>query len=373
MRRQSVLNGRHRELGARLDRSWNGVAVAERYDTDPYDEVAAVRYRAGLIDISSHNIVHVEGPQAAACLDHILTTDITRLKAGDTHCSNIVDDDGALIDDVLVYCDAPDRFRLSHGEGQLQTVLAQFAGSFDVAVRPDDDVHVLSLQGPASPAVLAPLVALDLGTVPLGVHRDATMLGAKVSLVRGGFFGETGFEIFCASADAGRVWDGILAAGRPAGIMPVSWRCLEIARVEAGLLFFPYDMARPGTTPWEVGADWTVDLGKPDFRGKAALAASRDSPRSLIAGLEVASHSAVPPGAPILLQGVEIGRVTSAIFSRHLMKSLAMAQITPGHTALGTRVEIQAGGGAPLAAHIVQMPFYDPLRLRTSTAHTAGG
>jgi aminomethyltransferase len=142
---------------------------------------------------------------------------------------------------------------------------------------------------------------------------------------------------------------------------------LEIARIEAGLLFFPYDMAQPGTTPWEVGAGWTVDLDKPAFRGRAALAARRDNPRSLIVGLDVASDAAMPPGAPVLRDGAEIGRVTSAVYSRHLMKSLAMAQISPAHTAIGTRVEIQAGAGALMAAHVVQMPFYDPQRLRTAT------
>jgi aminomethyltransferase len=74
----------------------------------------------------------------------------------------------------------------------------------------------------------------------------------------------------------------------------------------------------------------------------------------------------MPPGAPVLRDGVEIGRVTSAVYSRHLMKSLAMAQISPAHTAIGTRVEIRAGGGALMAAHVVQMPFYDPQRLRTA-------
>lgn len=367
MRSPSMLNGRHRDLGAKLDQTWNGRAVAERYVTDPYDEVAAVRYRAGLIDISSHNLVRVEGPGAAACLNALLTSDIARLSAGQTHCSNIVGEEGGLIDDVLVYCDGPDRFRLSHGEGQLFDVLAASAPAHGAVIARDDDTHVLSLQGPRSRDVLVPLISVDLAGVPMGVHRDATVLHVPVSITRGGFFGEVGFEIFCSGADAVALWDAILAAGRDAGVIPVSWRCLEIARVEAGLLFFPYDMPYADTTPWEVHAGWTVDLAKPEFRGKAALAARRGQERSFIAGLEVGADIAMPPGARLMSDAADVGCVTSSVFSRHLMKSLAMAHVAPTHTAIGTPLAVHAADGGIHPARVVALPFYDPLRLRTST------
>lgn len=365
MRRQSELNARHKALGASLDRAWNGMPVAERYRTDPYDEVAAVRYRGGLIDISSHNLVTIAGDRAAQCLNAILTTDITRLMPGQTHCSNIVGEDGGLIDDVLVYCDSENRFRLSHGEGRLQQVLSDVAPAYGVTFAPDDDTHVLSLQGPRSTGVLSPLVTIDLSELPLGRHRPTELFGRQVSMTRGGFFGETGFEIFCARADAVTLWDGLLQAGEASGIIPISWRCLEIARIEAGLLFFPYDMPYPDTTPWEVDAGWTVDLDKDDFRGKAALRARRDKIRSCIAGVEIRFDDAVPTAARIASQGRDVGCVTSAVFSRHLMKSIAMVQIAPEVSALGTLLEIRADGNV-WPAHVVQMPFYDPMRRRTA-------
>jgi len=365
LRSPSALGSRHRALGARLDRSWNGRPVAERYATDPDDEVAAVRGRAGLIDISSHNIVTVEGARAAECLDALLTSNIGRLRAGDTHCSNIVNGNGGLIDDVLVYCDDTGKFRLSHGEGKLFESLSELAPNYGVSVARDDDVHVLSLQGPRSPAVLQSLTPLDLAGVGYGVHRATNLAGLPVSIVRGGFFGETGFEIFCSCDDAVALWDAILTAGRDCGVVPVSWRCLEIARVEAGLLFFPYDMPYDDTTPFEVGAGWTVDFDKGDFRGKAALLERQGKERFTIAGIEADADFAMPVGARIIHQVREIGRVTSAVFSRYLMKSLAMSAIVPAHAIPGTAVTVQADEGAPVKAMIVRLPFYDPLRLRT--------
>ncbi len=135
-------------------------------------------------------------------------------------------------------------------------------------------------------------------------------------------------------------------------------------RVEGGLLFFPFDMTHGDTTPWEVKASWTVDLSKPDFIGKAALVASQGKERSVITGLEVWSAEAVTTPRQSVDRRQGGGKVTSTVYSQHLMKSLAMAQIEKPYTALGTAVEIIDGDKA-LKATVVQMPFYDPMRLRT--------
>lgn len=362
--RQSVLNDRHRALGSDLSQSWNEMSIPQHYASDPYEEVAATRYRAGLIDVSALKMVNVSGPQATAFLNHLLTTDLSKAAPGDSHISNIVNENGALIDDVLIYVDGPNQFRVSHGGGALEEAFAEFSGKFDVHAVRDNDVHILSLQGPIALEVLAPHTPADLPKLGYFKHVKTTLFGRNVSIARGGYSGERGYEVFSSSADAHAIWDSILAAGRDKGVMPVSWTCLDTVRVESGLLFFPFDMPHGDTTPWEVRANWTVDLSKPDFRGKAALAASKGKERSFITGLEVASADAVTPGAKVLVGGKEVGIVTSTVFSQHLMKSLAMAQIAPQHTALGTAVEIN-DDGKTLKATVVQMPFYDPLRLRT--------
>jgi len=363
--RQSVLNDRHRALGADLTvQSWNGMPLAATYSTDPYDEVAATRYRAGLIDVSALNLVNVSGPQAGDFLNYLLTSDISKAKAGDSHISNIVNDDAGLIDDVLVYVDGPNQYRVSHGGGAFKSAVAEQIGRFDAQADPDSDTHVLSLQGPIALEVLAPHTPMKLDALPYFRHEKSTLFGRNVSIARGGYSGERGYEVFCSAADAPFLWDSILDAGKSKGVIPASWTCLDIVRVEAGLLFFPNDMPHENTTPWEVRADWTVDLDKSDFRGKAALLATRGRERSLITGLEVDSDTAIAPGARIYAGSRDIGVVTSTIFSEHLGKSLAMAQIVPEHTALGSQVEVN-DGSQTLNATVVRMPFYDPLRLRT--------
>ena len=363
--RQSILNDRHRALGSDLSQSWNDMAIPQNYATDPYDEVAATRSRAGLIEVTALKMMNVSGPQATAFLNYLLTTDLSKGAPGDSHISNIVNDAGALIDDVLVYIDGPNQFRISHGGGALEEAVAEVIGKFDAKCVRDDDVHILSLQGPVALDVLSPHTPADLGNLGYFKHLKTTLFGRDASIARGGYSGERGYEVFCSRKDAPFIWDSILEAGAPKGVMPVSWTCLDTVRVESGLLFFPFDMTHGDTTPWEVRADWTVDLSKPDFRGKAAVAASKGKERSLISGMEVDMNEAVTPGAKILAGGKEVGVVTSTCFSQHLMKSLAMAQIEPSHTALGTVLEIK-DGGKTLKATVVRMPFYDPLRLRTN-------
>ena len=362
--RQSVLNDRHRALGSDLSRSWNDMPVPYRYATSAYDEIAATRYRAGLIDISAHKILTVQGPQATQFLNYILSSNLTQLVPGQSHVSNVVNEAGGLIDDVLVYCDGPNQFRLSHGSGALEMVMADFSPQFDVVWIRDDDTHLLSLQGPLAARVLAPHTDLDLRTIGYFTHHRATLFGHRVIIARAGFFGEQGYELFCSRADTVDIWDQILAAGKPLGVMALSWACLEIARLEAGLLFFPFEMRHADTTPWEVGAGWTVDLSKPEFRGKSALAASQGHERTVIAGLEVLAPIAMTPLAKVMSDGQDAGIITSAVFSQHLMKSIALAQISPSYQRPGTALVVH-DAGKTFDALVVRLPFYDPLRLRT--------
>ncbi|MDE1567258.1 aminomethyltransferase family protein [Aquabacter sediminis] len=362
--RQSILNERHRALGSKLEESWNDMAIPQHYATDPYEETAAVRYRAGLIDVSALKILNVTGPDATKLLNKLVTSDVSKIAPGRSMISSMVDDEGGLIDDVLIYCDGENAYRLSHGGGATEEALPALAEGLEVSFPRDEDIHILSLQGPKALDILQPDTPLDLKTIPYFGHARTTLYGIEVSIARGGYSAERGYEVFCAAKDAVYVWDKILERGAPFGVMPVSWDCLDIVRVEGALLFFPFDMPHTDTTPWEVLMDWTVDLSKPDFRGKEALIRRKGTERTHQAGLEVEHHKAITPGAKLFKDGAEVGTVNSTVFSQHLMKSLAMVSLIPSLTALGTKVEV-VDGGETFTAYVVRTPFYDPMRLRT--------
>jgi aminomethyltransferase len=336
------------------------------YAQDLQDEVIATRTRASLIDVTSVNLIDVTGPDAEAVIDRMVTIDVTRLKPGFGRIAAEVNDQGALCDDILVIRHAADRFRISHGSGATKQQLARCAEGKKVRWAADVDTHCLTLQGPTAASVLNPHCSNDLTKLAYFQFIDTTLFGKKVVISRSGYAGELGFEVYCASGDAVYLWDSILAAGKPTGVMAASWNCLEITRIESCLLFFPFEMPEGDTTPWEVRMHWAVDEGKKgDYIGKQSVMASKGNERFLQAGLSVKSSVAAEMGAKIFAGGREVGVVTSAGFSRYLMQSLAMVHLKPEATALGTAVEVRGPNQLTAPAHVVTTPFYDPLRLRT--------
>jgi glycine cleavage system T protein (aminomethyltransferase) len=364
--RQSKLNERHRELGSTLDGDrWNHMPLPWHYRTDPHEEVIATRTRAGLYDVSALNILNVRGPDAQDVLNRLVCIDVARLKPGTARLGAEVDQEGALVDDIMLMRDGPEAFRVSHGSGATPASLAELASGQRVTIEPDRDVHVLSLQGPASLVVLTPHCVSPFVELGYMSHVSTALFGRPVVIGRGGYSGERGYEIYCASGDAVRIWDALLETGASAGVMAASWSALELTRVEAALLFYPFDMPEGDTTPWEVNMHWAVDTQKTgDYIGKKAVLRLRGRERFRQAGLAVDHSEAVPAGSEIFIGRDKVGIVTSSSYSRYLMQSLAMVHLAPSATHLGTRVSIHSHG-TERTATVVRTPFYDPLRLRT--------
>lgn len=365
MSRNSILNVRHRELGSKLDGdTWNDMPIPWSYHTDAHDEVVAVRSRAGLYDVSALNIVNVSGEDAESVLDRLVAIDVTSMQSGTSRLAAEVDENGALCDDIMIIRDSKTEFRVSHGSGKTPQHLAMLAAGKRVVVAADLDVHILSLQGPKSLDVLAPHVGFDLAALPYFKHVKTQVFGCDVYVARGGYSGERGYEVYCASKDAILIWDKILEVGAPFGVIAASWNSLDLTRIEAALLFFPFEMPEGDTTPWEVNMGWGVDLDKKgDYIGKEAVLKLRGRERVKQVGLVCDSATAVEAGAKLVKDGKEIGVVTSASFSRYLMQSLAMAHVKPEFSQIGTQLEVV--GSKTSKARVVRTPFYDPMRLRT--------
>lgn len=367
--RKNVLDKRHKKLGADDATSWNDMVLPQIYKGNLLDEIVAVRSRAGLFDVSALKIINVSGPDAEAVLDQMVTSNVAALKSGSSLIGGEVNEDGFLVDDIMIMRDGPKEFRISHGTGVTPKSLALVAKGKKVTISPDNDVHILSLQGPRALEILAEHTPMKLAKLKYFGHERTKLFGRDVSILRGGYSGERGYEVYCAAKDAGDLWDAILKAGRKFDVIPVSWACLDTVRVEAGLLFFPFDMPhKGGTTPWEVSMDWAVDPSKKDFRGKKAVLASKGKERTKVAGITIDHNEAIEPGAKIVKDGKEIGTVNSTTYSEYLMLSIALVSLKPEFTALGTSFDVKNKKGK-WAARVVQIPFYDPLRLRT---HPAG-
>lgn len=356
--RTSALASRHTALGSGLE-DWNGMGTAWTYTTDPNDEHDAVRERAGMFDMSPLKKVIVSGVDATAVLDHLTTRDMSRIAEGEAAYLSVLTDAGTMADDAIVYNNGGDEWMIVHGSGDTMRLLEASAAGKSVTVRFTDDLHDLSVQGPGSLQILDVHCDVDLTGLAYFHHMAATLFGHPCRISRTGYSGERGYEIFADAAVIGDIWDRLVEAG----VMPCSFTALDKVRIEAGLLFYGYDMTSDHT-PYEVGLGFTVSRSKTGYRGCEALAAARGSEKVNNVCLVIEHDDMVNGGEQLSANGSVVGVVNSPCFSHRLGKSLALAHVLPKAAQPGTKLDV-AGGDIETTAAVVAMPIHDPKKQRT--------
>ncbi|WP_417599797.1 aminomethyltransferase family protein [Pararhodobacter oceanensis] len=355
--RSSALASRHIALGSGLE-DWNGMGTAWSYDSDPNNEHDAVRERAGMFDMSPLKKVFVRGPEAQAVLDHLTTRDMTKLAPGKATYTCVLTEKGGIADDAIVSNNGGDEWMIVHGSGDTMALLEASAQGRDVSVEFTDDLHDLSVQGPAALDILNAHCDMDLARLAYFDHAATRLFGHPCRISRTGYSGERGYEIFADGRVIGEIWDLLVQAG----VMPCSFTALDKLRIEAGLLFYGYDMSEDNT-PWEVGLGFTIGKSKGAFRGKSAVLAAKGAPAVANICLDIDHADMVAGGEVLSMDGVEVGVVNSPCYSHRLGKSLALAHIKPD-IAVGSILDL-SGGGITTTATVVQSPIYDPEKSRT--------
>ena len=360
--RTSALSQRHRDLGSGLE-DWNGMGTAWTYGTDPDDEHDAIREAAGLFDMSGLKKVRVRGPDADSVIDHVITRNMALVNPGQSAYGAILTDQGTVCDDAIVANNGADGWLLVHGSGESMERLQESAGGRDVDIELDDDLHDISLQGPGALEFLSAHTPLDLASLPYFHQQPTELFGHSCILSRTGYSGERGYEIFAGANDIGDIWDNIVGQGAALGIMPCSFTSLDKVRIEAGLLFYGYDMTTDHT-PWEVGLGWAVSRSKGDFRGRDEVFASEGKERFKFATLDIDHADALAGGETIMHGDENVGVVNSPAWSRRMKKSLALCHVRPDLVEPGTRLSVSADD-ATYDATVAVSPVYDTEKTRT--------
>ena len=367
--RFSALASRHRALGSQLE-DWNGMGTAWTYAHDVQDDHTMIRTRAGLMDVSGLKKVHLVGPHANGVLDLVTTRSVGKITPGRSAYATMLNDDGHFIDDCILYRMGPDSWMVVHGSGTGHEALVAAATGRNVAMLFDDDLHDLSLQGPAAVDFLADHVP-GIRDLRYFSHMGARLFGAPVLISRTGYTGERGYEIFCRAADAPLIWDTILEQGKPFGIGPACFTALDLLRVESYLLFYPYDMSEyfpfadgsTGDSLWELGLDFTVSPGKTGFRGADAHARLKGQERFRIYGVELASGVAPQAGDRLQAGTRDVGVVTLGMVSKLTGRTLGIARLDTECAVPGTPLTL-VGAQGTVAATAQPLPFDDPKKTK---------
>jgi aminomethyltransferase len=357
---QTPLRDRHVALGAKLI-EFGGWMMPVQY-SGILDEHRAVRERAGLFDLSHMGELFVAGEEAGKALAHALVTNPPSLREGRAQYSMICAADGGVIDDLIVYHLSPNRFLVVANASNAQIVSDELAARLEGFRAVLDDrslaTALCAIQGPRSVEILTPLTDVDLASLKYYAIAEGTVAGIPALVARTGYTGEDGFEVFVDTARAGDLWDALIAAGRPHGLLPIGLGARDTLRLEAGMPLYGNELDRE-TNPFDAGLGRVVKLDKPDdFVGRAALEkVAAEGPAKRLVGLVMQGRGIARHGYPIDLGERRSGVVTSGTQSPTLGKAIAMAYVAPGDAETGTILDVEIRDQR-VAAEVVDLPFY---------------
>jgi aminomethyltransferase len=318
--------------------SWNGYKFADYYYDDTY-EYFCIRNTCGTYDICPMQKYMIEGPDALAMLNRMVTRDLCKLGVDRVTYVCWCTDSGRMIDDGTIFRLGEERFMLTCGSPSLAWLRKSSLGFDELTIREcSEEFAALALQGPTSYAVLKAMGLEAVGQLkPFGVMH-LPFNGSSLMISRTGFTGDLGYELWAEPSQALPLWDALYAAGEDFGIHPYGESATNMARMEAAFIMpdmefnealktinFEYDQ-----TPLELNLGWLVDFKKPHFNGRSALLAQQKAgPKRMLVKLDIEGNK--PADGAILYSNKrcshEIGYVTSGMWSPSVKANIALAMV----------------------------------------------
>ena len=326
-------------------------------------EHLAVRTSAGLFDVSHMGEVEIAGKGALEAVQHITSNDASKLQVGQIQYSGLTTPEGTFVDDLLVYRFGPSHYLLVINAGNIDKDYAWIAARAKEAV-PDiatvnssDRYALIAVQGPKAQEILQTLTAIDLPGMKYYWFSHGEIAGVRGTVSRTGYTGEDGFEVMVPPGMAARVWDALLQAGKPHGLIPAGLGARDTLRLEAAMRLYGNDIDDT-TTVMEADLGWIVGWNKPEFLGREVLHKQKAGGLSrTLVGLELIDRAIARHGHPVFHKGEPVGVVTSGTQTPFLKKAIAMAYVPPALKAPGTELEIDVRGRKAKAV-VVPLPFY---------------
>lgn len=335
------------------------------YD-DPVTEYWHLVNGVTLWDVATERQVEIEGPDAAAFVDHLTPRDVFAIPPGKCRYVLVTSPEGGIVNDPVLLRLAEDRFWLSSSDSDLllwAKGVAVHAG-LDVTIR-EPDVSPLQVQGPRSRAVIQSLFGEAIAALPYYTFAETSLGDIPVLVSRTGWSGEFGYEVFLRDGRyAAELWDHIIDAGAPEGIAVTGPS--DIRRVEAGILGYGCDIGLD-VNPFEAGLERLLDLDVPrDFIGKPALLSIRETGATRrIVGLRI-DGPPLAPGAfterwPASRAGRRIGDILIALHSPRLAENIGYGMLSVENSSVGSQISIETTHGLRTGT-VVPMPFVNANR-----------
>ena len=362
--KETALRSRHERLGARMV-PFAGWLMPVQY-SGILDEHRVVRSTAGLFDLGHMGQVRVGGPDALSFLQYVTTNDVSKLQPGDAQYSLLPNEQGGVIDDIIVYRwpDEPGYFvvvNASNHDKDLAWLQQQRVHRNDLDVTVEDvsaDLGMIAIQGPHAETIVAKLTTTDLSGIGAFQWRRGEVAGIPVLMARTGYTGEDGFEFYVPQQRTADLWDALLSAGQPFGLAPVGLGARDTLRLEARMPLYGNELA-DDIGPLEAGLGWAVKLDKGPFVGSGRIAAMKDAgpPRRTVGFQLTERAGSARHGYPVQVNGQEVGVVTSGAHSPTLGCEIGLALVDADEAGVGRPLQVVIRG-RPVQARQVKLPFY---------------
>jgi aminomethyltransferase len=345
----------HRELGGRMV-DFAGWSMPVQYPAGILKEHAQARERAALFDVSHMGQVGIESPGAAAAIERLVPADIQSLVPGRARYTQLTNDAGGIIDDLIVTATTTGLFVVVNAGGREADVAHLEAQLPDQRVRLLADQALLALQGPKAVQVLATM-APEVAELAFMESRELRLSGLDVRVSRLGYTGEDGFEISVHADHAQKLARTLLANEL---VAPAGLGARDSLRLEAGLCLYGHDIDT-STSPVEAALAWTIGKRRRTeggFPGAARILAelAQGAKRRLV-GLLPEGRAPAREGATILdAEGLAVGRVTSGGFGPTAQRPIALGYVERGLAEPGTRLGIELRGKT-VPAEVTKLPF----------------
>lgn len=329
---KTPLNALHHQLGARMI-DFGGWEMPVQYQ-GVIAEHLAVRNKAGLFDVSHMGEIEVKGAPACDFLQYATINDLAGLVDGQVQYNALCYDHGGVVDDLTLYRFAADHYLLCVNAANIEkdfNWLQELAGR---ATSPDlelinrsADYGLLALQGPLAQQILAGLTPVDLTALAYYHFVTASVAGVDLIVSRTGYTGEDGFELYCPVHQTVALWQALLQAGEPLGLLPCGLGARDTLRLEKAYALYGHEISAE-ILPLEARLGWITKLDKGDFVGRDALIeAKRVGLNRQLIGLKLSVAGVPREGYPVICGGRRVGVVTSGTSSPVLKQGIALALV----------------------------------------------
>jgi aminomethyltransferase len=361
--KKTPLNEEHRRLGGKMV-DFGGWDMPVQYTAGVIAEHMGTRTASGLFDVSHMGEIWVEGPDAIPFVNRLTTNDVTKLVDGQAHYSALTNENGGVVDDLLVYRFGPEKLLLVVNAGTTDKDwewITSHKGDDNMALtNASADYCQIAVQGPDAVAILQKLTDTNLDEIKYYHFTTGHVDGVDSIISRTGYTGEDGFEVYAAADKAVQLWNKLLETGNygsDGGILPAGLAARNTLRLESGMSLYGHELSDE-ITPFEAGLGWITKLPKGEFTGSGPLSKQKtDGLKRKLVGFEMVDRGIARDDFEVYIGDEKVGYVTSGSPAPFLKKNIGLAFLPVEFANIGQEITIDVRGKR-LAAVVVPTPFY---------------